>query len=371
MAATRGRPGRGAAPGGLDLLDKLAALEARYEQLNEKSCDPSVISDRAEYQQVARECAEIKEIVERFREYRKVCSDLEEWAILAESDRDLRAQMDSEIRELEQRKLTLEEELRMLLLPRDPFDDKNIIMEIRAGTGGEEAGLFAGDLFRMYSRWAERKRWKAEIMDSNPTELGGFKEIVFSVVGQGAWSKLKHERGVHRVQRVPSTESSGRIHTSTVTVAVLPEAEEVDVQVNEADLRIDVFRASGAGGQHVNKTESAVRITHLPSGIVVGCQDERSQHQNRDKAMRILRAKLLEAEKERQESEIAFNRKAQVGSGERSEKIRTYNFRECRITDHRIGLTVHNLPAVLEGDLDTIVEALVQNEQKERLAQVS
>lgn len=351
------------------MLDKLASLEAKFEQLNEKMCDPAVISDTAEYRRVARERSDVEIIVNRFREYKQVVEDADFYRSMAESDRDQRAAAESELKQLETRRSVLEGELRCLLLPKDPNDDKNVIMEIRAGTGGEEAALFAGELFRMYGKYAERQGWKVELMDSNPTELGGYKEVVFAVNGVGAYSKLKHESGVHRVQRVPATESSGRVHTSTVTVAVLPEAEEVDVHVDPTHLKIDVYRASGAGGQHVNKTESAVRITHLPSGIVVACQDERSQHQNRDKAMRVLRAKLLEAEKQRQENEIASTRKSQVGSGERSEKIRTYNFKENRISDHRINLTVHNLPAALEGDLDDVVDALVEHEQKQRLAE--
>ncbi|NDD30071.1 MAG: peptide chain release factor 1 [Proteobacteria bacterium] len=354
------------------MLDKLAAVESRYEQLNEKMCDPVVISNTSEYRKVSRERAEIEEIVTRFREYKALLDDAEGWRSLAEADKDMRAEAETELRALEARKPDLEARLQQLLLPRDPNDDKNVIVEVRAGTGGEEAALFAAELFRMYARYAEQRGWKVELMDANPTELGGYKEAVFAVNGQGAYSRLKHESGVHRVQRVPATESSGRIHTSTVTVAVLPEVDDVtEVPVNEVDLKIDVYRASGAGGQHVNKTESAVRITHLPTGIVVACQDERSQHQNRDKAMRVLRAKLLEAERIRQESEIASNRKSQVGTGERSEKIRTYNFKENRITDHRINLTMHNLPAALEGDLDDVIEALVANEQKERLAEAS
>ena len=353
------------------MLDKLQVLEARYEQLNEKLCDPTVISDPAQYRQVARERSEIEVIVLRFRAYKALCDELDEWQVLyqEESDREERGRMAVEMRALEEQKPLLEEELRLLLLPRDPNDDKNIFVEIRAGTGGDEAALFAGQLFRLYSKYAERNGFKVELMDANATELGGFKEVVFGVTGKGAYSKLKHESGVHRVQRVPATESQGRVHTSTVTVAVLPEADEVDeIEINDADLRIDVYRASGAGGQHVNKTESAVRLTHLPTGIVVACQDERSQHQNKDKAMRVLRAKLLEAEKTRIENEMASNRKSQVGTGERSEKIRTYNFKENRVTDHRIGLTLYRLQDILKGDLAEVSGALIQDERTRQLA---
>ncbi|MBM3463060.1 MAG: peptide chain release factor 1 [Armatimonadetes bacterium] len=355
------------------MLDKLASLEARYEQLQEKMCDPAVLADSNAYREVTRECRDMEELVTAWRAYKSLDNELNDWAelILLEESHAERARMESETRALQTRKAQMEEQLRQMLVPKDPYDEKNIIIEIRAGTGGEEAALFAGELYRVYTKYAERQSWKPEVIDANPTELGGMKEVVFSVAGRGAYSRLKHESGVHRVQRVPATESGGRIHTSTVTVAVLPEAEEVDVVVNNEDLRIDVYRASGAGGQHVNKTESAVRITHLPTGIVVACQDERSQHQNRDKAMRVLRAKLLEAERERQEKNIADSRKSQVGTGERSEKIRTYNFPQSRITDHRIGLTTHNLAGAMEGDIDDIVNALVQHEQKERLASAS
>jgi peptide chain release factor 1 len=284
-----------------------------------------------------------------------------------ESDPDSLEYLSSELRSLTERHSQLQDELMLLLTPKDPRADKNIIMEIRAGAGGEEAALFAGDLFRMYGKYAEKLGWKTETISSNPTELGGFKEIIFSVTGRGAWARFKYESGVHRVQRVPDTEASGRIHTSTITVAVLIEAEEMDVEINPVDLRIDTFRSSGAGGQHVNKTESAVRITHLPTVLVVACQDERSQHQNREKAMRVLRAKLLEMKQRQQEMEIAETRRNQVGTGDRSEKIRTYNYPQSRITDHRIGLTVHNLPSVLEGNIDEMIEALMLNEQKEKL----
>jgi len=271
---------------------------------------------------------------------------------------------------LENRKPKLEEQLKILLLPKDPNDEKNVIVEIRAGTGGEEAALFAGDLFRMYNRYAEKQGWKVEIIDSNPTELGGFKEVIFEIYGNGAYSRLKYESGVHRVQRVPTTEAGGRIHTSAATVAVLPEAQEVDIEINPNDLRIDIFRASGHGGQGVNTTDSAVRITHIPTGMVVTCQDERSQLKNKDKAMKVLRARLMEKAQEEQNQKIAQNRRSQVGSGDRSERIRTYNFPQGRITDHRIGLTIHQLTNVLEGELDEIIDALISEDQAKKLAQV-
>jgi len=286
-----------------------------------------------------------------------------------DADREMREMAQAEVAELGARQTKLEDELRTLLLPKDPNDDRNVFVEIRAGAGGDEAGLFAADLARMYSKYSERQRWKVEVMDSHPTGVGGFKEIVLFVQGRGAWSRLKFERGVHRVQRVPATESSGRIHTSTVTVAVLPEAEDVDIKVEEKDIRVDVYRASGPGGQGVNTTDSAVRITHVPTGLVVTCQDERSQIKNRAKAMRVLKARLLERAQEEQAAAIAADRKSQVGTGERSERIRTYNFPQGRVSDHRINLTLHRLPAILEGEIDELVDALSAEEQRRKLGE--
>jgi peptide chain release factor 1 len=355
------------------LIEKLQSYEKKYEELTRKLCDQELISNIQEYQKVAKERASIEEVVHRFEEYKKLLGELEEAQkmLRSEQDSDFRTFLEGEIEAFQKGRNEIEKSLQLLLLPKDPYADRNIIMEIRAGAGGEEAALFAGELFRMYSRYAERRGWKYEVMSSNPTELGGFKEVVFSIAGSGVWSEMKYESGVHRVQRVPATEASGRIHTSTVTVAVLAEAEEVDVQINPQELRIDTYRSSGAGGQHVNKTDSAIRITHLPTGIVVACQDERSQHQNRDKAMRILRSKLLERLLTQQEQEMAQARRSQVGRGDRSEKIRTYNFPQSRVTDHRIGLTVHNLERFLAGDLDEMVQALILSEQEELLGGIT
>ncbi|OGL08994.1 MAG: peptide chain release factor 1, partial [Candidatus Rokubacteria bacterium RIFCSPLOWO2_02_FULL_73_56] len=334
---------------------------------------PAIFSTPSEYARLRKEHAELQEVVARFAEYREVLRRLGEARhILAEGgERELLELAQAEIEELARREAELEEELKRLLLPRDPNDDKNVFVEIRAGAGGDEAALFAADLARMYTKYAERQRWKVEVMDANVTGVGGYKEVILFVQGRGAWSRLKFERGVHRVQRVPVTESAGRIHTSTVTVAVLPEAEDVDVRVDEKDLRVDVYRSSGPGGQGVNTTDSAVRITHLPTGLVVTCQDERSQIKNRAKAMRVLKARLLERAQEEQQAAIAADRRSQVGTGERSERIRTYNFPQARVTDHRVGLTLHRLPAVLEGDLDELIETLAAAEQAERLQRVA
>ncbi len=355
------------------LFDKLRQIEERSNQIARALADPAVLAQPAEYARLRKEYADTLEVVERFTEYREVLRRLGEARhILSEGgDRELMELAQAEIDELSGRQAALEDELKRLLLPRDPNDEKSVFVEIRAGAGGEEAALFAADLARMYTKYAERQRWKIEVMDASATGTGGFKDVVFFVQGRGAWSRLKFERGVHRVQRVPATEASGRIHTSTVTVAVLPEAEDVDVKIDERDLKVDVYRSSGPGGQGVNTTDSAVRITHLPTGLVVTCQDERSQIKNRAKAMRVLKARLLERAQEEQQAAIAADRRSQVGTGERSERIRTYNFPQARVTDHRIGLTLHRLPAVLQGDLDELIEALTAAEQAEQLQRVA
>jgi peptide chain release factor 1 len=351
------------------MFEKLRQIEDRSEEIARLLADPRVLGQPSEYTRLRKEHAELQLIVDRFGEYRSLFARLgEARRILADdSDRELRELALLEIEELQTRQPVIEEELRQLLLPRDPYDEKNVFVEIRAGAGGDEAGLFAADLARMYTKYAERQRWKVEIMNGSPTGVGGFKELTLFVQGRGAWSRLKFERGVHRVQRVPATEASGRIHTSTVTVAILPEAEDVDIRVDEKDVRVDVYRSSGPGGQGVNTTDSAVRLTHIPTGLVVTCQDERSQLKNRAKAMRVLKARLLERAQEEQAAAIAADRKSQVGTGERSERIRTYNFAQTRVTDHRIGLTLYKLPAVLEGDLDELIDPLVAADRAERL----
>ena len=342
------------------MFDKLRQIEERSDEIDRALADPAIYSRTGDLARLRKEQSDLQATVERFREYREVLRRIGEARhILGEGDR--------ELADLRTREQALEERLRTMLLPRDARDDKNVLVEIRAGAGGDEAALFAADLARMYTKYAERHGLKLEILDGHPTGQGGFKEIILSVQGKGAWSRLKFESGVHRVQRVPATESAGRIHTSTVTVAVLPEAEDVDVKIEDKDLKVDVYRSSGPGGQGVNTTDSAVRITHLPTGLVVTCQDERSQIKNRAKALRVLRARLLEQAQEEQRSQIAATRKSQVGTGERSERIRTYNFPQGRVTDHRIGLTVHQLPDVLEGDLDELAQALLSAERTEQL----
>lgn len=348
------------------MFDKLEEVEKRYEELTKMISDPEIIAQTREWQKLMKEHAEIEEIVQKYREYKKQQNIIEESKALMD-DKELRELAETEMLQAKEKLPKIEEELKVLLIPKDPNDDKNIICEIRAGAGGEEAALFAGTLFRMYSMYAEKKHWKVEILNENETGLGGYKEITFMITGKGAYSRLKFESGVHRVQRVPDTESSGRIHTSTATVAVLPEVEDVEVDINPSDIKMEVYRASGAGGQHVNKTSSAVRLIHEPTGIVAECQTERSQVQNREYAMRMLRTKIYEMEQKKVDDELAKERKSQIGTGDRSEKIRTYNYPQGRITDHRIGFSIYQVEDFLNGNLDEMVDHLIANDRAEKL----
>lgn len=348
------------------MFDKLKLVEKRYDELTKLISDPEVIANQSEWQKLMKEHASIEEVVLKYREYKKVQKDMEEAKEMMQ-DSEMKQLAEAEYYESKDMLPKIEEELKILLIPKDPDDDKNIICEIRAGAGGEEAALFAGTLFRMYTMYAEKKHWKLEILNENETGLGGYKEISFMITGKGVYSRLKFESGVHRVQRVPDTESSGRIHTSTATVAVLPVVEDVEIDINPADIKMEVFRSSGAGGQHINKTSSAVRLIHEPSGIVVECQTERSQLQNREYAMKMLRSRLYNIEKEKQDSEIANARKTQVGSGDRSEKIRTYNYPQGRITDHRIGMSIFQMENFLNGDLDDMIDNLIAADRAEKL----
>lgn len=353
------------------MIEKLRQMYDRYEDINQKLMDPNVINDNEQYKLLMKEHKNLTPIVEKYLEFKKTKDNFDDAKKTLDEggiDRDFKEMVQAEYDESREQLEKINEEMKVLLLPRDPNDERNVIIEIRGGAGGDEAALFAGSLMRMYSMYAESKRWKFELLNANETGLGGYKEVSFSIEGESAYSRLKYESGVHRVQRVPETEAQGRIHTSTVTVAVLPEVEDVEVEINPTELQIDTFRASGAGGQHVNKTESAIRITHLPTGVVVECQDERSQHKNRDKAMKILRSRLYEAKLTEQNEKIASERKIQVGTGDRSERIRTYNYPQGRLTDHRIGLTIYRLEGIMNGDLDEVFEALALADQTAKLS---
>lgn len=353
------------------MFKKLDKMLERYEKLNELVGNADVIAKIDQWQAYAKELADMRETVDKYTEYKKNNGEIEELKIslLTETDKEMKELIEQELLDLKEKSENISEELRILLLPKDPDDDKNVIMEIRAGAGGEEASLFAYELYKMYVKFAERHRWKTEEIDSSETELGGIKEVVFSVNGKSAYSKLKFESGVHRVQRVPETESQGRVHTSTATVAVLPEVTDVEVNIDEKDLRVDTLRSSGAGGQHINKTESCIRLTHIPTGIVVLCQDERSQTKNREKAMKVLKSRLYDYYRSKADKEYSDNRRSQVGTGDRSERIRTYNFPQGRITDHRIGLTLHSIDTFMEGDIDEMIESLGIADRESRLAQ--
>ena len=349
--------------------DKLKHMESRHTELEGLLSNPDMMKDNEKFKALSKELGEIKEAVARYREYKGLKKELADAREMLH-DKDLKELAKAEIEKLEKRDEEIKKELELLLIPKDPYDEKNIFLEIRAGTGGEEAALFAAELLRMYIRYADSRKWKTEIIDSNPTGLGGYKEVTLGVYGKGAYSRLKYESGTHRVQRVPATEASGRIHTSAVTVAVMPEAEEVDLKINDSDLRIDAFRSSGPGGQNVQKVSSAIRITHIPSGLVVACQEERSQFQNKEKAMKLLRSRLLEQQIEKQRGEIAQMRKIQIGTGDRSEKIRTYNFPQNRITDHRIGFSAHDMALYLNGNLDDMIDALIAADRSEKLNKI-
>ena len=355
------------------MLNRLEQLEKRHQELTERLSNPQILSQQGEYQKLVKEHGEHSKLLQVFAQYKRALEDIAKDEVIIKDeaeDKELRDLARQDQEELEKKRVELEQKIRLLLIPKDPKDDKNIILEIRAGTGGEEAALFVADLFRMYGKYAEKERWRVQMINAHPTGIGGFKEVIASIEGKVVYSKLKHESGTHRVQRIPRTETSGRIHTSAVTVAVLPEAEEIEVEINPEDIRVDVFRSSGPGGQSVNTTDSAVRITHIPTGIVVSCQDEKSQHKNKAKAMKVLRARLLDKLEQEQQAEISRNRKNQIGSGDRSERVRTYNFPQNRLTDHRIGLTLYKLDSIMEGELDELVEAMTLLDQEHALAQV-